>query len=285
MRYAILGATGQLAADVSDRLNGQVLRLTRQEADLTRPDTLQRALADAKPAVVFNCAAYNFVDRAETEPAAAFAVNAFGVRDLAHVCRELDCTLVHFSTDYVFGLNSDQRHAYLESDAPGPLGVYGASKLSGEYFVRSICPKNFVIRTCGLYGLRGVGGKGDNFVEKMLRFAQAGKALKVVADQCCTPSFTADIADGAVRLVETGKFGLYHLTNSGSCSWYEFAQAIFELSGIKPDLNPTTSHEFAAGARRPPYSVLEMDACKRDGVRPPRPWKEALAAYLAARSR
>ena len=174
MQYALLGATGQLAADLRERLAGLVVRLSRQEADLTQPESLRAALTAARPAVVFNCGAYNFVDRAETEPSSAFAVNAFGVRDLAIICRQLNCVLVHFSTDYVFGLDPDRRYPYLETDAPGPASVYGLSKLTGEYFARSICPKHFVIRTCGLYGRKGSGGKGDNFVEKMLRFAKAG---------------------------------------------------------------------------------------------------------------
>src|SRR5262249_45220636 len=136
MRNVILGATGKLAADMAERLSSAAISLSRQEADLTQAATLQQALQQAKPEVVYNCSAYNFVDRAEEEPAAAFAVNAFGVRDLALVCRELGCVLVHFSTDYVFGLDAERRRPYLESDCPGPLSVYGQSKLTGEYFVR-----------------------------------------------------------------------------------------------------------------------------------------------------
>ena len=142
----------------------------------------------AAPDVVVNCAAYNFVDKAESEPDAAFAVNAWGVRDLARVCRDLDCVLVHFSTDYVFGLDSGRARPYAETDAPGPVSVYGLSKLAGEYLVRALCPRHFVIRTCGLYGVWGSGGKGGNFVETMLRVAGQGKPLRVVDDQICTPS-------------------------------------------------------------------------------------------------
>src|SRR5262249_13541175 len=153
VRYAVLGAAGQLGRDLGPRLAGDVVALTRVEADLTRPDTLRAALAGARPDVVVNCAAYNFVGKAESEPAAAFAVNAWGVRDLALICRDLGCALVHFSSDYVFGLDEARQTPRAETDAPGPVGVYGLSKLAGEYLVRAICPRHFVLRTCGLYGV------------------------------------------------------------------------------------------------------------------------------------
>jgi dTDP-4-dehydrorhamnose reductase len=283
MHYAILGASGQLAADLGDQLSSSVRRLTRKEADLTRPETLRTLLEAPRPDVVFNCAAYNFVDRAETEPSAAFAVNALGVRDLALICRELDCTLVHFSTDYVFGLDETRQAPYSELDAPGPLSVYGSSKLAGEHFVRSVCRKHFVVRTCGLYGLKGSGGKGDSFPEKILRLAREGRPIRVVADQRCTPSYTADVATAAITLVQTGRFGLYHLTNSGSCSWYEFAREILAIQSLDANLTAISTRDFAAAARRPAYSVLEMRACQSAGLSALRPWKLALAAYLQAR--
>jgi dTDP-4-dehydrorhamnose reductase len=283
LKHAVLGVNGQLARELCPRLTGEVIALTRAQADLTRPDTLRATLAEHQPDVVVNCAAYNFVDRAESEPEAAFAVNAWGVRSLALVCRDLGCTLVHFSTDYVFGLDEDRRTPYAETDAPGPVSVYGLSKLAGEYLVRALCPRSFVIRTCGLYGIRGSGGKGSNFVETMLRLAGQGKPLRVVIDQVCTPSYTVDVATAAAALVQTGRPGLYHLTNTGSCSWYEFAQAIFESAGEKPNLSAITSREYGSPARRPAYSVLAMRAYESLRLAPLRPWREALAAYLQQR--
>src|SRR6516164_8778254 len=203
MRYAVLGAAGQLGRDLCPRLSGEVVALTRERADLTRPETVRAALTELRPDVVVNCAAYNFVDRAESEPDAAFAVNAWGVRSLARICRELDCVLVHFSTDYVFGLDSNRTTPLETTDPPGPVSVYGMSKLCGEFAVRAECPKHFVIRTCGLYGVWGSGGKGGNFVETMLRLAGQGKPLRVVDDQHCTPSYTADVADTAVGLLRS----------------------------------------------------------------------------------
>jgi dTDP-4-dehydrorhamnose reductase len=283
VKYAVLGSAGQLGRDLCPRLPGEVIPLTRDRADLTRPETLRAALAELRPQVVINCAAYNFVDKAEQEPQAAAAVNAWGVRELAIVCRDLDCILVHFSTDYVFGLEDRRRIPYAEIEAPGPVSVYGLSKLAGEYLVRALCPKHFVIRTCGLYGVWGSGGKGGNFVETMLRVAGQGKPLRVVADQICTPSYTVDVAAATVALVQTGPYGLYHLTNTGSCSWHELARTIFQLAGVPADLTPITSQEWPAPARRPGYSVLGMGAYQALGLPPLRPWPEAVAAYLQER--
>jgi dTDP-4-dehydrorhamnose reductase len=283
VRYVVLGSGGQLGRDLCPRLGGEVISWTRNEADLSRPDTLGPALAEARPDVVINCAAYNFVDRAEAEPEAACAVNTWGVRGLALACRDAGCTLVHFSTDYVFGLDADRRSPYGETDAPGPISVYGMSKLAGEYFVRALCPRHFVIRTCGLYGVWGSGGKGGNFVETMLRVVGQGKPLRVVADQFCTPSYTADVAQAAVQLMGTDQYGLYHLTNTGSCSWHEFARTIFELERIHADLTPIPSRDYPQPARRPPYSVLSTARYAGLGMVPPRPWAEALADYLEER--
>ena len=235
--------------------------------------------------MVVNCAAYNLVDRAEADATVAFAVNAWGVRDLAVACRDLGCVLVHFSTDYVFGLDATRRTAWAETDAPGPVSVYGLSKLAGEYLVRSLCPRHFVVRTCGLYGVWGSGGKGGNFVETMLRVAGLGKPLRVVADQICTPTYTVDLAEAVAALTATDHYGLYHLTSAGSCSWYEFARTIFELAGVTADLTPITSREFGAVARRPAYSVLSAAAYEKFGLPPLRPWRDALAAYLGERAR
>jgi dTDP-4-dehydrorhamnose reductase len=283
MKYAVLGANGQLGRDLCTRLAGEVAPLTRNQIDLTRPETVRQVLADLRPEVLINCAAYNYVDRAESESGAAFVVNAHGVRELAVVCRDLDCTLVHFSSDYVFGLDANRRAPYAESDPPGPVNVYGTSKLAGEYLLRSSCPRHFVIRTCGLYGVWGSGGKGGNFVETMLRMARAGKPLRVVADQVCTPTYTVDLASAVVALLATNGYGLYHLTNSNACSWYELACAIFELAQVEADLKPITSDDYAAPARRPLYSVLSTAAYESLGLQPLRPWREALAAYLQER--
>jgi len=286
VRYAVLGAAGQLGRDLCPRLPGEVVAIRRTGSpaiDLARPNSLPALFDQVRPNVVINCAAHNFVDKAESEAQDAFAVNTWGVRELARLCGQRDCLLVHFSTDYVFGLDESRRQPWTENDAPGPVSVYGLSKLAGEYFVRSLCPRHLVIRTCGLYGVWGSGGKGGNFVETMLRLASNGKPLRVVDDQICAPSYTVDVADAAVALLAAGRPGLYHVTNAGACSWHEFAQTIFELAGVRADLEPIPSSVYAALARRPAYSVLDNAGLRELGQPQPRPWREALAAYLLER--
>ncbi len=280
-RWVVLGAAGQLGRELCARRPESIIPLTRAELELTDADAVRSRLSELGPQLVINCAAYNFVDKAEEEPETAFAVNAFAVRTLAQVCHDLDAVLVHFSTDYVFGLDENRRRPYRESDVPGPINVYGESKLAGEHFVRGLCPRHFVIRTCGLYGRRGCGGKGTNFVETMLRLAGEGRVLKVVNDQVLTPSHAGDVADALLRLIETDRYGLYHVTNGGSCSWFEFAQAVFDLAGVKAKLSPGTSREYASKARRPAYSVLESEQAHSPRLRP---WHEALQAYLNERA-
>ena len=197
MKIAVLGSQGQLGKDLVPRLPGEVIALTRAEIDLDRPETLG-SLRELRPDLVVNCAAYNFVDKAETARDDCFRVNAWGAGALAVACREINARLIHISTDYVFGLETARSEPFRETDAPGPVSLYGLSKLTGEFLVRSASPANLVIRTCGLYGVWGSGGKGGNFVETMLRIGGQGKPLRVVNDQFCTPTFTTDLAEAIV---------------------------------------------------------------------------------------
>lgn len=282
MRIAVLGSGGQLGRDLVPRLRGDVLPLTRTDLDLASPDSIAPKLAELKPDVVVNTAAYNFVDKAEAEPDAAFRVNAWGVRELAKACDAVGAKLVHFSTDYVFGLDAARTTPLTEADPPGPVSAYGLSKLAGEYLVRTFARRHLVVRTCGLYGVWGSGGKGTNFVETMLRVAGQGKPLRVVADQRCTPTYTADLADATAALIDQDATGLIHVTNAGSMTWHEFAAEIFRQTGVSADLTPISTAEFGAAAKRPPYSVLDCGRLNQLGVTM-RPWQEALAAYLAER--
>jgi dTDP-4-dehydrorhamnose reductase len=284
MRCVVLGAAGQLGSELVARLPGEVVPLDRAQADLTDAQQVRRALAELRPDVAVNCAAYNLVDRAESEAEAACAVNAWAVRSLAAVCHELGCLLVHFSTDHVFGLAEGRATPYREEDAPGPVNVYGLSKLAGEYLVRASTPWHLIIRTCGLYGRQGAGGKGGNFVATMLRLAEQGRPLRVVADQVCTPSSTVDVAAATSALIRAGCQGIYHVTNGGCCTWHEFAQAIFAELGRAVEVTAITSQEFGAAARRPSYSVLSTARAAAAGAGPLRPWREALAEYLRDRA-
>lgn len=280
--FLLLGALGQLGRDLFPLLPEPKLAWSRQDLDLADFEATRRRLREVKPSVVINCAAYNLVDRAESDPDPAFVTNAWAVRNLAQICAELDAVLVQFSTDYVFGLDRERSVPWSETDAPGPVSQYGLSKLTGEYLVRSICPRHFVVRTCGLYGLWGVGGKGGNFVETMLRLAGEGNPISVVNDQFCTPSFTLDVAQATTQLITTRSYGLYHLTNSGSLSWHDFAHEIFRLSNVNPPLAPISSAESTRPAKRPAYSVLALDKLNRHGITT-RPWQDALKAYLFLR--
>lgn len=282
MSLVLLGAAGQLAHDLSRRFAQELIPWTREELDLADPAGVADRLRSVNASGVINSAAYNLVDQAEKEPAVAIAVNALGPRALAQACAELDIPLLHFSTDYVFGLDADRSSPWLETDAPGPVSAYGSSKLLGEYFIRATCPKHYVVRTCGLYGHKGSRGKGGNFVETMLRLADSGKPLSVVDDQRCTPSFTDDVARAAAKLFETQQYGLYHLTNAGSCTWHELACEIFRQSGKNVDCKPITSKQFNAPARRPTYSVLSNAKLASLGIESP-DWRDALGRYLSGR--
>lgn len=275
MKILLLGVAGQLGRLLTATLRGNIVALSHADADLRCPDQVRLVLTQHRPDVVINAAAFTQVDRAESDRAGALAVNADGVRDLAIVCRDIDCTLVHFSTDYVFGQDVARTAPYRETDAPGPINVYGASKLAGEEFVRAICPRHFVIRTCGLYG-----PNANNFVETMLRKAAADGAIRVVADQTCTPTSALDLAEAVGSLLDSSTYGLYHVTNSGACTWHEFARTIVEISKASVTLEAISSAEYASPARRPRYSVLCNDLWVRHGFARLRPWQEAIEAYL-----
>ena len=223
------------------------------------------------------------VDDCEDAADRAFQVNAVAPGNLARICRDLSALLVHISTDYVFGADHSHSTPYGETDLPGPVNVYGTSKLAGEYLVRQGCDRSLVVRTTGLYGVAGSSGKGGNFVETMLRLAGEGKPIRVVDDQRLAPTYTPDLASAILDLVEGGHHGLFHVVNAGGCSWFEFASAIFALEGLTPDLSPTTSAAFPTKAVRPSYSVLACRALQANGLVSPRPWREALADYLVAR--
>lgn len=279
MRYLLLGAQGQLGQELHPLLLGEVIAPDRSALDLSKPDTIAGYLDQVRPDVVLNCAAYNLVDRAESEPALALTVNALAVRELARWLGQKDRLLVHFSTDHVFGLDERRQTPYTERDRPGPVSVYGASKLAGEQFAQAYCRRHLIVRTCGLYGWRGKGGKGTNFVETMLRLASESRPIRVVSDQICTPTSAADLARETIRLLHEGCLGVQHRTNEGACSWHEFASTIFRILGLRIVAEPIRTEEYGALARRPRYSVLKSQLPSL------RPWTEAVENYLAERSR
>jgi len=279
MRIAIIGADGQLGSDLVRTLAGdEIFPLYYPEFDVTRPDIMRSILQGLRPDTVINTAAFHRVDECEDNPEMSFRVNSIAVRDLARLAGDLDFILVHFSTDYVF--DGRKKAPYVEADPPNPLNVYAVSKLAGEFFVRALTEKHFLIRTCGLFGEASSREKGHNFVDRMIALAEAGKPLRVVDDQWITPTSTAELAERTSGLIRTDQYGLFHLTSEGQCTWFRFAQELFTLLDKRPLLEPVSSMAFAAKARRPPYSVLENKRAREIGLKDFSSWNDALRAYL-----
>ncbi len=293
MKVAVIGASGQLGSDLLRAFPGeQTIPLTHQDIEITSPEVVEGVLKGIRPDAVINTAAYHRVEDCEVEHARAFQVNAIGARNLAQTCHKLGATLVHITTDYVF--DGTKREPYLEGDAPNPLNVYGVTKLAGEFFVRNLCQKHLIVRTSGLYGVVGCRAKGGSFVDTMLKLAQEktrpdppeaekGPEIKVVDDQVVSPSYTLDVARRIAELLPFQEYGIFHVTNSGQCSWYEFACKIFELAGVKANVKRTSQEELRSKIKRPKYSVLGSNRLEALGLKPLRPWQEALAAYMAER--
>jgi len=279
MKIMILGAGGQLGSELVNILQDDTLiPLTHMDIEMTDEQQVNSILSSNMPDVVINTAAYHRVDNCEDNVELSFAVNSYAVRTIARICNDLGITFVHFSTDYVFG--GEKKTPYVEDDCPNPHSVYAVSKLAGELFVRNICSRYYLIRTCGLYGAKGVSGKGGNFIETMIRLANGEKPLNVVSDQIVTPTYAKELAAKVSQLIRTEEYGSYHITNNGGCSWYEFARTIFKLTGIDADISPISSSEFGAKARRPAYSVLENRNLKLLGLDDMMQWHDALKEYL-----
>lgn len=283
MRLLITGGKGQLAADLTAAFAGhEVLALGREHLDIISAENVAAVVRDLRPDVIINTAAYHNVDRCETEPDMSFAVNAAAVQRLAAMCAAEGALFVHLSTDYVFSGARDR--PYHEDDPVDPISVYGASKAAGEMAIRATMSRHLIIRTTGLYGLAGRQTGRGNFVETMLRLAAGGKPISVVDDQTLTPSYTVDVAQRIATFVEIGATGTYHVTNTGECSWYQFAAEIFRLSSVQVSLHPVSQADRPAAARRPSYSVLGHDKMTDLGLPATRHWQAALADYLERRA-
>jgi dTDP-4-dehydrorhamnose reductase len=286
MRVAVIGANGQLGSDVACAFieNGDdVCSLTHSDVELSSIDSVSRKILELRPEIIVNTAAMHHVENCEKEPDRAFAVNALGARNLALSAQEVDAILVHISTDYVF--DGVKGTPYDEDDLPLPLNVYGNTKLAGEYHVRSMLTRHFVLRTSAIYGQKPCRAKaGLNFVELMLKLARERGEVRVVDSEFVTPTLTTDIARQIVRLSRSDAYGLYHATAEGSCSWHAFAQEIFAQTDTKVLLKIADSNEFPAKVRRPRYSVLENRGLKSSGLNAFRPWQIGLTEYLRQRA-
>jgi dTDP-4-dehydrorhamnose reductase len=247
-----------------------------------------------QPAIIINTAAFVRVDDCEDEYDKAFSVNALGARNVAVVAQELGAKLVHISTDYVFGgeekvpmvscpVNRDKPRPYTEFNTPVPLNAYGRSKLAGENLARHFCRRHFIVRASGLFGVAGSSGKGGNFIETMLKLAKERHELSVVNDQVFSPTYTLDLARKIAQLMTTECYGIFHITNKGACSWYEFTKDILRLADIKTPVLPITSDQYPQKARRPSYSVLDNYHLRLLGMDDMRHWQEALKDYLTTK--
>ena len=288
MKIALIGVDGQLGTDINGHFKGKGIEIAGlvglKDIDVCDYKMSDSILKRINPNLVINTAAFHDVDRCEDEVLSAFKVNVMGVKNLAIICKEINVPLMHFSTDYIF--DGKKKKPYIEDDCASPLSLYGISKLAGEQVMRYILDKYYIIRLCGLYGHAGCVGKGNiNFVEQMIKLSENKKEIKVVNDQIVTPTSTMDVAKKLFELMHTGKYGIYHMTNTGSCSWYEFTCEIFKLMKLTVRVLPTTTDQFGAKARRPQYSVLDNSNLRKIGLADLRNWKEALKDYIEGRDR
>ena len=275
MKILITGAYGMLGTDLREVLkNHDVLATGSKDLDITDKEKCIDFISKNRPEIVINAAAYTAVDDCETNYDDAYAVNAIGPRNLAIACNEIDIPLVHISTDYVF--DGTKTTPLIEKDKLGPKSAYGKTKLEGERLIQENTDKYFILRTAWLYGLYG-----GNFVKTMLELAQSHDEITVVNDQIGSPTFSLDLAMAIVELLDSDKYGIYHLTNDGECSWYDFAKEIFKISGIDVKVIPVSTEEFPRPAPRPHYSVLSNKKWKASGFVPMRDYKEALNQFIS----
>lgn len=286
MKVLVIGANGQLGTDLCRVLHDfEVIPLTHKDIEISDMSSVKQALSKHKSDVIINTAAYVRVDDCETEQDKAFLINALGARNVAVVTQELGAKLIHISTDYVFGGEGQPGNIpYTEFDVPAPLNTYGKSMLAGENFVRHLCRGHFIVRTSGLFGVAGSRGKGGNFVETVLKLARERDELRVVNDQIVSPTYTKDLAQKIVQLIPTEYYGVFHITNKGYCSWYQFAREILKQAGIKTPVIPITSDQYPHKARRPSFSVLDNYHLRLLGMDDMRPWQKTLKDYLVARA-
>ncbi|MCQ2970872.1 MAG: dTDP-4-dehydrorhamnose reductase [archaeon] len=275
MKILITGSNGMLGYDLQEVLKKthELILTTSETLDITDKKHTMEFISNKKPDIVINSAAYTDVDGCEENQDIAYAVNSEGVKNLAIACKEIDCPLVHISTDYVFNGKNDK--PWIEDDNVGPISVYGKSKLRGEEYILEILDKFFIVRTAWLYGING-----RNFPKTMLELAKNHSEITVVYDEVGTPTYTSDLAKAISELIKTDFYGIYHLTNSGSCSWCEFARYIFEVANVDVKVIPVTASEFARSASRPNYSVLKNKNWIKKGFNPLRSYKEAIKEYI-----
>lgn len=275
MRILITGAGGMLGSDLARTLAGDETRsLRRQDLDVCDRAAVERTIEEFQPDAVVHAAAFTHVDECERNPHLGLRVNGLGTRNVAMAAERVGASVLYVSTDYVFDGTKDS--PYLEYDQPRPISQYGLSKLAGEEYVRSFCSRYTIVRTAWLFGHHG-----DNFVRKIVERIQRGETLSVVNDQIGSPSYTMDVAGAIASILDSCCYGIFHVTNFGSCSWFQFAKCIAEmLNESVGRIRPVRSSDFPTPTRRPANSRLENAALQLEGLSPLRPWQEALHEFL-----
>ena len=275
----VTGSTGQLGSDFVKELlkrGYSTLSPNRSEFNLCSEDSIRNYILNSNCEAIVHCAAYTQVDKAEDEKDLCIKINATATKHIVKCAKILDIPMIYISTDYVFDGTKDGE--YTENDETNPINIYGESKLAGEKYVQEILDKYYIVRTSWVFNING-----KNFIETMLRLSKANNQLSIVNDQIGSPTYTKDLSRLLVDMLETSKYGLYHATNEGYCSWYEFADTIFKLANINIDIKAINSNEYASRAKRPLNSKLSKDKLIEYGFKPLPHWEDALKDYLIRR--
>ena len=275
----VTGSTGQLGSDVVKELlkrGYSTLSPNRSEFNLCSEDSIRNYILNSNCEAIVHCAAYTQVDKAEDEKDLCIKINATATKHIVKCAKILDIPMIYISTDYVFDGTKDGE--YTENDETNPINIYGESKLAGEKYVQEILDKYYIVRTSWVFNING-----KNFIETMLHLSKANNQLSIVNDQIGSPTYTKDLSRLLVDMLETSKYGLYHATNEGYCSWYEFADTIFKLANINIDIKAINSNEYASRAKRPLNSKLSKDKLIEYGFKPLPHWEDALKDYLIRR--
>lgn len=275
----VTGSTGQLGSDVVKELlkrGYSTLSPNRSEFNLCSEDSIRNYILNSNCEAIVHCAAYTQVDKAEDEKDLCIKINATATKHIVKCAKILDIPMIYISTDYVFDGTKDGK--YTENDETNPINIYGESKLAGEKYVQEILDKYYIVRTSWVFNING-----KNFIETMLRLSKANNQLSIVNDQIGSPTYTKDLSRLLVDMLETSKYGLYHATNEGYCSWYEFADTIFKLANINIDIKAINSNEYVSRAKRPLNSKLSKDKLIEYGFKPLPHWEDALKDYLIRR--
>lgn len=276
MRVLVTGVNGQLGHDVIKELNlrGHIaIGVDREKIDLTKPTQIKKYMENSNVDATIHCAAYTAVDAAEDNENLCRQINALATRDIAKYCKQMDIPIIYISTDYVFDGTKDG--LYNEEDIANPINIYGKTKYEGELYIQNLLEKYYIVRVSWVFG-----ENGNNFIDNMIKLSKNKSVLNIINDQIGSPTYTKDLSELLVDMVESDKYGIYHATNEGFCSWYEFAKEIFNIAKINIDTIPINTSDYEMKANRPLNSKMDKEKIKKNGFKPLRNWKSAVEEYI-----